>query len=199
MGHRFKSAAAVFMAAAAFVGTATAANAVIISSATPIPLTEVLVNFNNSGLDWVYAGPIAPNEFGAGNIQPASYRAAEGWRVASVAEWAARPIWSDFIRPGFTLASPQNGFTNHSIYIFAPEYWSNFSHVDMGDFANGRVTDGVNGVLSGVPETIYVRNSAGSGAVPEPATWAMMLVGFAAIGGAMRSRKTQQPKVRFAF
>ncbi|MEZ5735103.1 MAG: PEPxxWA-CTERM sorting domain-containing protein [Novosphingobium sp.] len=36
-------------------------------------------------------------------------------------------------------------------------------------------------------------------AVPEPATWAMMLLGFGLIGGAMRSRKRQQPRVRFAF
>jgi len=36
------------------------------------------------------------------------------------------------------------------------------------------------------------------GAVPEPATWAMMLVGFAAIGAGMR-RKSQHQTVRFAF
>lgn len=35
-------------------------------------------------------------------------------------------------------------------------------------------------------------------AVPEPATWAMMLLGFGAIGFAMRRRK-QQPKVPLAF
>jgi hypothetical protein len=29
----------------------------------------------------------------------------------------------------------------------------------------------------------------GVGAVPEPATWAMMLVGFGAVGGAMRRRR----------
>jgi hypothetical protein len=28
------------------------------------------------------------------------------------------------------------------------------------------------------------------GAVPEPATWAMMLVGFGGIGAAMRSRRS---------
>lgn len=35
-------------------------------------------------------------------------------------------------------------------------------------------------------------------AVPEPATWAMMLIGFGAIGFAMRRRK-QNVKVRYAF
>lgn len=34
--------------------------------------------------------------------------------------------------------------------------------------------------------------------VPEPATWAMMLMGFGAIGGALRRRKTVAARVRFA-
>lgn len=36
-------------------------------------------------------------------------------------------------------------------------------------------------------------------AVPEPSTWAMMLVGFGAVGGAMRRRKAATPKVNFSF
>lgn len=36
-------------------------------------------------------------------------------------------------------------------------------------------------------------------AVPEPATWAMMLLGFGAIGFAMRRQGRAHPKVRFAF
>ncbi len=35
-------------------------------------------------------------------------------------------------------------------------------------------------------------------AVPEPATWAMMILGFGLIGGAMRSRKTVTTKVAYA-
>lgn len=38
-----------------------------------------------------------------------------------------------------------------------------------------------------------------STAVPEPTTWAMMLVGFGAIGFAMRRGRQSHPKVRFAF
>lgn len=38
-----------------------------------------------------------------------------------------------------------------------------------------------------------------AGAVPEPATWAMMLFGFGLVGGAMRRRKQQRSKVRFAL
>lgn len=39
-----------------------------------------------------------------------------------------------------------------------------------------------------------------SGAIPEPSTWAVLVLGFGAIGGAMRSaRRTQRKSVSFAF
>ena len=37
-----------------------------------------------------------------------------------------------------------------------------------------------------------------SGAVPEPATWAMMLLGFGGIGGALRRRPKATARIRFA-
>ena len=37
-----------------------------------------------------------------------------------------------------------------------------------------------------------------AGAVPEPATWALMLLGFGFIGGAMRSKKRQKVTVSYA-
>ncbi len=36
------------------------------------------------------------------------------------------------------------------------------------------------------------------GAVPEPATWALMLLGFGLVGGAMRSKKRQKVTVSYA-
>lgn len=48
----------------------------------------------------------------------------------------------------------------------------------------------------GVAETYHLDNLRIAGAVPEPATWAMLILGFGVIGGAMRTR--QQAKVRFA-
>ncbi len=41
--------------------------------------------------------------------------------------------------------------------------------------------------------------AASPGAVPEPATWAMMLIGFGAIGGAMRRRKATASRVNYSF
>ncbi|MBM6577743.1 PEP-CTERM sorting domain-containing protein [Microvirga sp. SRT01] len=40
-------------------------------------------------------------------------------------------------------------------------------------------------------------SNAGIGAVPEPSTWAMMIVGFGMVGGAMRRRRVST-KVSFA-
>lgn len=37
-----------------------------------------------------------------------------------------------------------------------------------------------------------------AGAVPEPATWALMLLGFGFVGGAMRSKKRQKVTVSYA-
>lgn len=48
------------------------------------------------------------------------------------------------------------------------------------------------------PGALYNGNLSAT-AVPEPATWAMMLVGFGAVGFGMRRRRKEQPKVRFAF
>jgi hypothetical protein len=41
-------------------------------------------------------------------------------------------------------------------------------------------------------------SSAAVAGVPEPATWAMMLVGFGAIGGALRGRQKATARVRYA-
>jgi len=37
------------------------------------------------------------------------------------------------------------------------------------------------------------------GAVPEPSTWAMMLIGFGAVGFSLRRRKAQAPRLRVAY
>jgi len=175
------------MALALYAGTA---NAVIIDNSTPIPDANILVNYN--GLDWVYAGPIAPNEFGPGQIYEPSYRSGEGWRFATQAEWAVRPDWTAFIQPGFTTADVPaiDGWSDHSKYRFASEYWSDFSHVDLNDAASGWLTNGFDiGSLHSVYETWYVRDNGGSEPVPEPST--MLLLGGGLAGLAIWRKRKQ--------
>ena len=75
----------------ASVLSAAAAAAPQIDNSTPIPDARVLLNFGGSGLDWVYAGPIAPEEFGQFNIAPASYRASRS-RAAVRGRATLRPV-----------------------------------------------------------------------------------------------------------
>lgn len=164
------------------------AQAVIISNATPIPDSEVIINFNGTGLDWVYAGPIAPDEFGAGNIQNASYRAAEGWTNATAGQWAIKPTWQDFTRVGFAIPAANSGFTDHSVYRFAAEYWGDFTHVDLNDADRGLLTNGTDiGSLTGVYETWFVRQTRGAG-VPDGGV-TVVLLGLALTGVVAVRRK----------
>ncbi|WEK42497.1 MAG: PEPxxWA-CTERM sorting domain-containing protein [Candidatus Sphingomonas colombiensis] len=52
----------------------------------------------------------------------------------------------------------------------------------------------------GIPiaKQFRVEGLSNGGGVPEPATWAMMILGFGAVGGIMRRRGATQAKLRFA-
>lgn len=161
------------------------ANAALIDSSTPIPDQNILLNFG--GLDWVYAGPVAPNEFGPGNIQTPDFRASEGWRFATPSEWAAKPHWTDF-SIGIASVLPVDGFSDHTVYRFASEYWGNFSHVDLLDADLGLITNGLDiGDLHGVNETWYVRDSNVS---PVPVPAAVWLFGSGLLGLLNLKRKS---------
>ncbi|QDV21914.1 PEP-CTERM sorting domain-containing protein [Aureliella helgolandensis] len=172
-----------------FATSASQVQAAIIGSAIAIPDAEVLIDFNNTGLDWTYAGPVAPNEFGPGQIEAPSFRAAEGWRFATLAEWAIKPIWEDFTKPGQATPSAAGGYSNHSVYRFTSEYWSNFTHVDLNNANDGRITNGSDiGSLNNVWETWYVRDTRVA-TVPEPASLAIWGFGVACMSVSLRRRR----------
>jgi|GEM_PF-6941661 len=162
----------------------THASAVIIDAATVIPTENILLNLN--GLDWVYAGPIATEAFGPGNIEAPEYRASEGWRYATTDEWSLRPDWTDFIIGGATL-DPVSGFGDHSKYRFASEYWGNYNHIDLSDAADGLLTNGDDIDWIYNYETWYVRDARTTTDAPESSS--IILLGLGLLGLAFTRRK----------
>lgn len=71
----------------------------------------------------------------------------------------------------------------------------NFFNAFNGTFKSVTMTF-TNGAT--VEDVRQFRMGAATAAVPEPATWAMMLLGFGAIGFGMRRRRSDMARVRFA-
>jgi len=71
---------------------------------------------------------------------------------------------------------------------------SGYSSQDLSSAASTYVADNA----SGAEFTNYAFRLDNAPAVPEPGTWMMMLVGFGALGAAMR-RRTSQPRVSVSF
>mgnify|MGYP002779053225 FL=1 len=69
---------------------------------------------------------------------------------------------------------------------------------------NRRVTFGFTGqeavkqVVFKSSQNAFEYDTLAIAGIPEPTTWAMMILGFGLIGGAMRSRKTVTTKVAYA-
>jgi hypothetical protein len=87
---------------------------------------------------------------------------------------------------------------NHALVTRSP-LGTSVTITGTGTFSNGIAADATagtfslatssqNGLSSDVNFTFT--SNASAGAVPEPATWAMMLVGFAMVGAAVRKRRS---------
>jgi hypothetical protein len=119
-------------------------------------------------------------------VSPVTLAAGNTYEVAGVS-FGDNYTWDD---DGFT--------TNPAItYALNSDRWNltsaNGTPDFLGtDFTKGDVIDGYWGpnVFFGAP--VF------TGSVPEPATWAMMILGFGAIGLGIRSRRKQAARVTFA-
>lgn len=65
--------------------------------------------------------------------------------------------------------------------------------------SNGATLTSASGALQALPNGGYGYPAALAGAVPEPGTWATMLLGFGVIGFGLRSRRTSKTTVRVAY
>lgn len=129
--------------------------------------------------DWAWASPCPPSggyngiTCGVGPQLNLSYQGTLGWRMPTFAELANGPSVADFgIAGSFACAS--------AWFVAA------YSHCDYGDAASGAVF-GTAGGNEWYAETWVTRVSA-AGAVPEPAVWGMMILGFGMVGSVLRRR-----------
>lgn len=169
----------------------------------PLP-ANAYITFN--GLQWAWAIPLPGSRF----PNALSYQGTQGWRLPTTAELLNAPNATDFLFPGGN--APFNGtgadgatfaFTNaayaaaQSAGACASAYFnSGYSHCDWGE-GNGQPFQpwaGSPGARDSA-EQLYVRLAV-QGGVPEPATWAMLMLGFGAVGWSLRRR--QRVTVRYA-
>lgn len=184
-------------AALSFVAVAAPASAAYLDA--PVPDNATVV-FNN--LQWAWASPLAE-----GTVD-LSYQSQFGWRLPTAEELALAPTGLQFIYAGantpFGGSDPISGaswaYTNGQTGFGAnavPYFNNSFHHADFCNAPGsgcGFNNEPAWNVGASHAESLVVR--AISGAVPEPATWGMMLLGFAAVGAAMRRR--QKVAVSFA-
>ena len=170
MKTRIAAAAAALLIAGGIAAPASAA----INS--PVP-SDLYITVGQ--LDWAWASPCSPGGCNAGQFPlDLSYQGTQGWRVATAADFANAPTAADF---GGRCAAA---------------YFTTANYCDFGDGQTGYIWNNPNSPNPAElnADTWVVRGlDAG---VPEPATWALMILGFGAVGGALRRRA--KAAVRFA-
>lgn len=98
-----------------------------------------------------------------------------------------------------TLYSTINDFISSVDYSSSLEYTAQSDDTAEGYFSLYESDDNVitryaNGYL--VPTRVTIAPAMISGAVPEPATWALLITGFAAVGGALRLSRRKRRELR---
>ena len=176
------------LAAAVLAATVLSTPAAAVINA-PVP-TNAFITFG--GNDWAWAAPCAPSSPSCGGITLA-FQGALGWRLPTLAEFATGPTANDFLFRGANV--PGSGTSVEGTQFFgtasdgacAAAYFStNQNHCDFGDGQVGGIF-GNGGPFTGNPnvETWVIRGAV----VPEPGTWALLIVGFGMVGTAARRRR----------
>lgn len=162
----FMTAAAAAMLAVAYQPAAAQAES------PPVP-ANAYIEF--AGLHWAWASPC--RDGGCSSIV-----FVDGFRYATVAEWAVRPDPTDFLDPFGNFAG-----SGGQMRCASPWFDVNYVHCDYSDAVGGFVQSGpLNGNQNGASETWLVRDA--QQVVPEPMTMVLLATGLAGVG-LVRSRR----------
>ena len=182
--------------ALALAGAAAPAAAVVNA---PVP-TNAFIRFGS--LDWAWASACSPTGCtfaGAQLVAPIdlSYQGGQGWRLPTAADWANAPSVDKFFFAGANVpdggtaldgsGASFGGAVVGSAGACAAPWFSNVLYCDYNDGVIGAIWGIPNSPYAGVDtvDTWVVRGSA----VPEPASWAMLIAGFGLVGGTMRRQR----------
>ena len=152
---------------------------------------------------------------GQSGTQTHQFTFSGGNLVVNVNSAGTNPIGDPFIWLFADNGSPLNAITGALIGFDddgsgSLNSYLNFSSLTAGNYVavilrwpSGSEADARAGFdpspCAGCTYDLVLSDGASFGAVPEPATWAMMILGFGAIGGALRRRKPAvQTRVAFA-
>lgn len=136
------------------------------------------------GADWAWISPCSATSPSCGDTDLFEFQGSLGWRLPTAAEFALRPQASDFgTADSFACATP----------YFADVH----SHCDYGDGEGGFIWNPSDPSSNSNVDTFAIR-LAQVAAVPEPATWAMMVIGFGVVGGSMRRKRKAAATLKLA-
>lgn len=185
------------------------ASSALLTIATPASAAEYLVNISGNGVsatgsittdgtvgvlsesnitDWLLS-----LDDGSGAFTLDGPSNSEVWLIGTALSATATDLLFDFSRSGFLLfQNPSVGsgtnfacFTGNSVCGGG----TNRISITVGNFGGGVPQSGVQSIAS----------IGSAAAVPEPSTWALMLLGFGFVGGAMRSaRRREKISVSYA-
>lgn len=207
------TAVAIYVAAALFTSaSATAAvqvvdNNGILTGATGIDVGGVSydVEFLDGSCSALFTGCDEPSDFAFNNLA-AAVIASQALRdqvflgtydaqPALTRGCSANPCYS-FTPFEYLSPSPNNG----AIALFASLENSETESNDGRFLLNGNGSIGINNDLAAQPNFTFARFtvSGATAAVPEPSTWAMMIMGFGATGFALRRRRRTATYLRTA-
>ena len=121
------------------------------------------------------------------------------------------PVWVDIAVPDLAVTEGNryslvlNATSNRAALVLGPGYRSGTGQFFGGDaYADGRLISAVTtyanctGAANNCDANFRVTGDSFAAAVPEPTTWALLILGFGVVGSALRGSRKTRAKLTFA-